>query len=53
MGKVDAIKGVLDDVPFYSYAIKEPDYVVQIMSTNGTLGIGKGEDTAFHHQWSA
>ena len=38
VGKVDAIKGVLDDVPFYLLAMKEPDYVMQIMSMYGTLG---------------
>ena len=38
VGKADAIKGVLDDIPFYLFVMKEPDYVMQIMSTYGTLG---------------
>ena len=47
VGKVDAIKGVLDDVPFYLFAMKEPDYVMQIMSTYGTLG-NLGEEMTQH-----
>ena len=32
IGKNDAIKGVLDEVPFYLFGMKEPDYTMQIMS---------------------
>ena len=37
VGETDAIRGELDGVPFYLYGMKEPDYVMQIMSTYGTL----------------
>ena len=47
VGKVDAIKGVLDDVPFYLFAMKEPDYMMQIMSMYGTLG-NLGEEKTWH-----
>ena len=33
----DAIKGELDGVPFHIYGMKEPDYVMLIMSTHGTM----------------
>ena len=36
-GETDAIRGELDGVPFYLYGMKEPDYIMQIMSTYGTL----------------
>ena len=47
VGKADAIKGVLDDVPFYLFAMKEPEYMMQIMSTYGTLG-NLGEEKTWH-----
>ena len=47
VGKVDAIKGVLDDVPFCLFAMKEPDYMMQIMSMYGTLG-NLGEEKTQH-----
>ena len=37
IGSSDAIKGELDGVPFHIYGMKEPDYVMQIMSTYGTM----------------
>ena len=37
MGDADAIRGELDGIPFHIYAMKEPDYKMQIMSTYGTL----------------
>ena len=37
VGYSDAIKGMLDDVPFYVFGMKEPDYVLLFMSTYGTL----------------
>ena len=37
VGETDAIHGELDGVQFYLYGMKEPDYVMQIMSTYGTL----------------
>ena len=47
VGKADAIKGVLDNVPFYLFAMKEPVYVMQIMSTYGTMG-NLGEEKTWH-----
>ena len=37
VGEADAIKGTLDNVPFHVFCMKEPDYVMQLMSTYGTL----------------
>jgi hypothetical protein len=37
VGFADAIKGVFDQVPFYIFAMKEPDYVMKIMATGGSL----------------
>ena len=34
---MDAIKGSYDGVPFHIHALKEPDYVMMLMSTYGTL----------------
>ena len=36
VGEVDAWPGKIDDVPFYVFSMKEPDYVMNIMSTYGT-----------------
>jgi hypothetical protein len=38
VGAVDALPGMLDNVPFHVFAMKEPDYdyVMQSMSTYGT-----------------
>jgi hypothetical protein len=36
VGDVDAWEGTLDNVPFHVFAMKEPDYVMQLMSTYGT-----------------
>jgi hypothetical protein len=36
VGEVDALPGVLDNVPFHVFAMKEPDYVMKLMSTYGT-----------------
>ena len=35
----DAIKGELDRVPFHIYGMKEPDYVMLIMSMHGTMSV--------------
>ena len=37
IGDADAISGILDEVPFYIVGMKEPDYVMQIMTTYGTM----------------
>ena len=36
MGDADSYGGQLDDVPFHVFAMKEPDYVMSLMSTYGT-----------------
>lgn len=38
VGDVDAISGKLDDVPYYLWGMKEPDYVMMMMATGGPLG---------------
>eukprot|EP00957_Ditylum_brightwellii_P176726 13461131-Ditylum_brightwellii.AAC.1 len=35
IGEVDALHDTLDNVPFHVYCMKEPDYVMMIMSTYG------------------
>ena len=37
VGETDAIHGELDSIPFYLYGMKEPNYMMQIMVTYGTL----------------
>ena len=37
VGFVDALPGTLDGIPFYVFAMKEPDYVMSVMSTYGAL----------------
>ena len=44
VGDVDAIKGTMDGVPFHIHAMKEPDYIMILMSTYGTtlrMGVTK------------
>ena len=43
VGETEAICGELDSIPFYLYGMKEPNYVMQIMVTYGTLE-GKGQE---------
>ena len=33
VGSVDSLKGKIDNVPYDIYCMKEPDYVMKIMST--------------------
>ncbi len=37
VGSVDAVSGLLDDVKYTIWCMKEPDYVMQIMATGGAL----------------
>ena len=37
IGEVDAIKETLDNVLFHVFFMKEPDYVMQLIPTYGTL----------------
>jgi hypothetical protein len=36
-GNADALRGTLDGVKFYIFAMKEPDYMMMLMSTYGSL----------------
>ena len=36
VGDCDSLKGNMDEVPFHVYAMKEPDYIMSLMSTYGT-----------------
>ena len=48
IGSADAIKGELDEVPFYIYGMKEPDYTMMLMlmySTLQTIGLPKNVTT--------
>jgi Transposase IS4 len=37
VGDVDAWSGIMDDIPFHIYGMKEPEYVMTMMTTYGTL----------------
>ena len=37
VAETDAIHGELDSIPFYLYGMKEPNYMMLIMATYGTL----------------
>ena len=45
MGATDAWAGKLDGVPFHIYAMKEPDYIMSLMSTYGTNQRVDGKET--------
>ena len=44
VGATDALPGVLDDIPIHVHCMKEPDYVMMLMSSYGTLS-ECGEET--------
>ena len=44
VGDCDSWKGNMDEVPFHVYAMKEPDYVMSLMSTYGT-NLRSGKET--------
>ena len=46
VGDAESWAGVLDDKPFYAYAMKEPDYVMSLMSTYGTNNCDNGKETS-------
>ena len=48
VGDCDSWKGNMDQVPFYVYAMKEPDYVMSLMLTYGT-NLQSGKETC--HEW--
>ena len=37
VGATDTLPGVLDDVPIHVHCMKEPDYVMMLISSYGTL----------------
>ena len=41
----DSWKGMMEEVPFHVYAMKEPDYVMSLMSTYGT-NLRTGKETS-------
>ena len=45
VGATDSWAGKLDTIPFHVYAMKEPDYVMSLMSTYGTNNRDKGKET--------
>ena len=45
VGDCDSWKGNMDEVPFHVYAMKEPDYVMSLMSTYGT-NLRNGKETS-------
>ena len=48
VGDCNSWKGSMEEVPFHVYAMKEPDYVMSLMSTYGT-NQRSGKDTT--HEW--
>ena len=42
-GEVDCLKGTLDNEPYNVYCMKEPDYVMKLMATYGSLTHHDGE----------
>ena len=51
VGATDSWAGKLDDIPFHVYAMKEPDYVMLLMSTYGTNNHDNGKET--RRNWKA
>ena len=49
MGNADSRAGQLDDVSFHVFAMKEPDYVMSLMSTYGTSSWEGFKET--QHDW--
>ena len=45
VGDADSWTGVLDHKPFHVNAMKEPDYVMSLMSTYGTNNRDNGKET--------
>ena len=45
VGDCDSWKGMMEEVPFHVYAMKEPDYIMSLMSTYGT-NLRTGKETS-------
>ena len=43
VGAVDCLKAEIENVPHDMFCMKEPDYVMKLMSTYGTLTVNEGE----------
>ena len=52
VGATDALPGKLDDVPFHVHCMKEPDYVMMLMSTYGTLAEVGEEKMTLQGKWA-
>eukprot|EP00957_Ditylum_brightwellii_P178154 13569203-Ditylum_brightwellii.AAC.1 len=37
VGDIDALPGMLDDIPFHIFCLKEEDYVMMLMRSYGTM----------------
>ena len=48
VGDCNALKGTSDGIPFYIHTMKEPDYVMMLMSTYGTSTM-MGENKKRHY----
>ena len=49
-GAVDAIKGRLDDVTIEIHCLEEPNYIMMLMSSYGTLELIDKEKTRNHQE---
>jgi len=49
IGYTDALPGELDGVPFHLFCMKEPDYIMSIMSTYGTTSPKDSQKETRHH----
>ena len=47
VGTTRLVKGVMDNVEYYFFNLKEPDYTSKIMSTYGCL-VEEGDETSRH-----
>ena len=43
VGEIDSWNGTLNDTPYNVFCLKEPDYVIKIMSTYGELTSPEGQ----------
>lgn len=46
VGDVDSWSGILNDVPYDIWCMKEPDYVMKIMGTYGELTVPEGQQVS-------
>ena len=48
VGECDSLRGTLDGVNYDLFTIKEPDYLMKIMSTNGGLVVPSNQKESKH-----